>query len=158
MVSQTAPAMGSLARQATRGVIWLMAQSVGSRVVLLAAQLVTAALLSPSDFGVVGLAFTVSTIGSAIVGFGVDQVLIRRQRTLHLWVTPAFYLYLALGLAGLSATLLAAPVFASLYHSPTVFGVAATSGFALPLVPSRLVWKLAERRVSSGLIVGWLRA
>jgi acyl-CoA reductase-like NAD-dependent aldehyde dehydrogenase len=24
-------------------------------------------------------------------------------------------------------------------------------------VPSRLVWKLAERRVSSGLIVGWLR-
>lgn len=132
MVTQTAPAMGPLARQATRSIIWLMAQSVGSRIVLLATQLVTAALLSPSDFGVVGLAFTVSTIGSAIVGFGVDQVLIRRQRTLYLWVTPAFYLYLALGLAGLSATLLAAPVFASLYHSPTVFGVAAASGLALP--------------------------
>jgi len=26
-----------------------------------------------------------------------------------------------------------------------------------PWVPSRLVWKLAERRVSSGVIVGWLR-
>lgn len=66
-------------------------------------------LLSPTDFGTIGLATTVTALASAVVTFGIDEVLLQRQRTIGLWVTAAFWMTAVLGGAGFVLVLLAAP-------------------------------------------------
>jgi len=99
----------SLKREAIGGMAWLLAQSVVARGFAMGSQLVLAWLLSPIDFGTIGLATTVTALASAVVTFGIDEVLLQRQRTIGLWVTAAFWMTAVLGGAGFVLVLLAAP-------------------------------------------------
>ena len=92
-----------------RGVAWLFAQNVGTRFMVLAGQMLLARLLSPADFGVFGLAGTVVNVVSMVGDFGVQDVVLQRQRALRHWLTPAFWTSGLLGAAGLALVLLSAP-------------------------------------------------
>ena len=118
---------------AARGVAWLLMQSLLGRLVVFAAQLVLAWLLVPADFGRLGLALTVSTVASTLVSFGVDDVLLQRQRTARLWSPSAFWVSLLLGLAGAALILGAAPAAAALYRAPELIGLLAILAASLPL-------------------------
>src|SRR4051794_13311833 len=77
------------------GAAWLLIQTIGTRAVGFVAQIVIASILFPEDFGLIALASTAASVGSALTALGFDQVILQRQRTLQLWVVPAFYLSLA---------------------------------------------------------------
>lgn len=72
-----------LTRRAVAGVGWLLGQNVGMRVILIASQIVLARILLPSDFAILALAGTVTSLFEALVSFGVDDVLVQRQRTMR---------------------------------------------------------------------------
>ena len=121
------------------GTFWLLVQTVGSKVVMLAGQLVLAWLLSPEDFGLIGLAYTVLAFVTLLINPGIDVILVRRGRRFHLWSTPAFYFSLITGLLGCVAMILAAPVVAHFYKSPQLIGLLSVLAVATPIGSLMLV-------------------
>ena len=132
-VAAAAPVRTSLGGTAVRGVAWLFAQNVATRFMVLAGQMLLARLLSPADFGVFGLAGTVVNVVSMVGDFGVQDVVLQRQRALRHWLTPAFWTSSLLGGAGLALVLLSAPLLSRLYAAPELPAMLALMGLAIPL-------------------------
>ena len=122
-----------LGRSALIGTSWLLVQNIGTRVISFGSQIILARLLAPSDFGNIGLALTVTTLASVIANFGVDDVLLQRQRTLGYWASSGFVASLVLGLLSFVAVASAAPLFAAMYHSPTLVSLLPLMALAMPL-------------------------
>ncbi len=69
----------------------------------------------------------------ALVSFGVDDVLLQRQRTIRLWQTSAFWVSMGLSVVGMMLMVAVAPLGAALYHSPKLIGLVAVIAIAMPL-------------------------
>jgi len=128
----TAKASG-VGRAATSGFLWLVVQSLASRGIGFVTQLILAKLLLPEDFGIIGLALTVTTIANSLIGFGIDEVLLQRQKAISYWETPAFWLSLGISFAGMLGMFAIAPFAASWYHSPGLTGLIVAIAIATPL-------------------------
>jgi len=105
------------------GFLWFLLQSAGSKGATLLGQIVLAWLLLPEDFGLVGLAYTVTAFTSLIQKFGVREVLNRRRRRFHLWAGPAQGLSIVSGCLGGAAAAAGAPLAAWVYDEPRVVGL-----------------------------------
>ena len=127
------PTRAGLGQATTSGVIWLMAQSLSARLLGFFSQLILAALLLPADFGIIGLANTIASIAQALVSFGVDDVLLQRQRTMRMWSSPAFWISLSLGTLGMVLLMALAPLAARAYHSPSVAWLVVILALAMPI-------------------------
>ncbi len=123
----------TLQRTTATGFLWLLFQGLSGRVASFFSQLVLAKLLLPEAFGQIGLAYTVTAVVTAIVSFGIDDVLLTRSRHIRLWVAPAFWSSLALALAGMVLMLAISPIAARLYHAPGLVGLIAVMAINLPL-------------------------
>ncbi len=123
----------TLQRSTATGFLWLLFQGLSGRVASFFSQIVLAKLLMPEAFGMIGLAYTVSALVSAIVSFGIDDVLLTRSRHLRLWVAPAFWSSLGLGFAGMAVMLAASPIAAAVYGAPGLVGLIAVMAINLPL-------------------------
>ncbi len=134
-----APSEPSLTRVTAAGVIWLVAQNVCGRGIGLMAQLITAALLAPKDFGLIGLTYTVSGIGGMLVSFGIDSVLLQRRNKLQLWVGPAFWWTFGLGVTGFLLVLVISPLAAIAYGAPGIPALAAIIALSTPLTSLQTV-------------------
>ena len=124
---------GSLRRSAANGIAWLTVQSLGSRVLGLLSQLVLAWILVPADFGKIGLAYTVSGVAGALVGFGIEDVLLHRRRAIHLWSASAFGVSLGLGFVGMLFTSIAGFVGAAVYDDASLVVIIQILAAAMPL-------------------------
>ncbi|MBW4022513.1 MAG: oligosaccharide flippase family protein [Proteobacteria bacterium] len=139
------PEKGGLGRAATSGVTWLIAQSLSARFFGFFSQLFLAALLLPADFGVIGLANTVTSVAQVLVGFGVDDVLLQRQRAMRFWSASAFWISFALGTTGMIAMIIAAPFAARAYHSSSLVGLIIILAVAMPIRTLATVPQVAIR-------------
>jgi teichuronic acid exporter len=124
---------GSLRRSALIGTSWLLAQNLGTRVISFASQIVLAKLLAPGDFGTIGLALTVTTLASVVANFGVDDVLLQRQKSLRFWASAGFATSLGLGLLSFLGVLLFAPAAAWIYRAPVLVRLLPLMAIAMPL-------------------------
>src|SRR5947207_13037977 len=88
----------SLGQRAAGGFVWMAAQTVASKFVTVAGQVVLAWLLSDNDFGVIALAFTAAAFPAQINQVGLKEVLVRRGKRYHLWAGSAYWMALAFGL------------------------------------------------------------
>ena len=130
VVSAVSPALG---RSTASGVLWLLMQSLSGRIGSFVSQLVLAKLLMPQEFGAIGLAYTVATLANALVGFGIDDILLQRFKTLHLWVFPAFWTSLGGGLIGMALMLAVAPAAARIYGNSDLVGLIVLLAVNLPI-------------------------
>ncbi len=107
-------------------------------------QVMMAWFLSPADYGVVGVAYAVSSLPSLIRDAGIPAILVQRQQHLKRWASPAFWLSLVLGLLSSLVMLLAASPAARFYHEPALFGLITVVAIgslinALGTVPNTLI-------------------
>ena len=161
----------SLGQVTAMGAVWLILQNAGGRAIGFVAQIVIAAILSPKDFGAVGLAYTVSTFGAVLVNFGVESVLLQRQKTIRFWLVPAFWYSFGLGSLGFLVVVVAGPVAGHIYGLPQIAILAAIIGIGMPItalaaVPTVLLRAryqfrmiaslgLAETLLIQGLTIGF---
>ena len=124
---------GSLRRSALIGTSWLLAQNLGTRVISFASQIILAKLLAPGDFGTIGLALTVTTLANVVANFGVDDVLLQRQKSLRFWTAAGFVTSLGLGALSFLCVVLFAPVAAAIYRAPVLLSLLPLMAIALPL-------------------------
>lgn len=87
-----------LGDRAARGIAWITGQSVFSRFVSYFAQLAVAWFLTREDFGLFGMALTISEFSRVFNQGGVSKVLVHRQKGYRNWVTPGLWLSLTMGL------------------------------------------------------------
>ncbi len=123
----------TLAHAALRGVLWLVLQSLGGRAVGVLSQIALAYILDPASFGLVGIVYALTSIAGALVNFGVDDVLLQREKGLRLWAAPAFWTSFGLSLVGFALTIAAAAIADAFYGAGAVLGLAACAGLMLPL-------------------------
>jgi len=114
------PGRFSLASALSKGALWVFTQTAGTRALQVLVQIVLAWLLSPEDFGEVGIALAICGVIRACFAFGLEDVLLQRGRAMRLWAGSVFWVSLGIGLAGTAALLAAAPIATA--QTATVFG------------------------------------
>jgi len=129
---ESTPAGPTVGQRAARGVLWMFTQVLGSKVLIALAQVALGWLLVKEDFGQIGLAFTVTTFINLLTAPGIDTVLVQRQKKIGLWITPAAWMSLALGVLGGLVTLATAPIAAMIYQTPGVAGLVSVLALAAP--------------------------
>jgi len=132
---------GTLGTRTSAGFLWLLANGLSSKVIQMGSQLVLAWLLVPADFGLVGLAYTVTAFTSVLEQGGVRDVLVQRQRHLHGWVNPAFWIALTTGLLSAGCIVGLAPVAAMIYGRNELTGMLLIMALASPLTSLQNVTK-----------------
>ncbi len=111
----------ALAAATARGFFWMTFMGLATKAVGFIGQIALARILLPDHFGLISLAFTVSTFADLVQSYGLREVLVRRRARLKIWAGPAIWLSLYTGLAAGIVMALAAPVAAGLYgKGPTV--------------------------------------
>jgi O-antigen/teichoic acid export membrane protein len=124
----------NLARRTAHGFVWLMAQTIGSKFVGMAGQVLLAWLLTPDDLGLWGSASIVMGFSGLIQQAGLRETLIHRQRTYHLWANVAFWMSVGLGLLGGLLTALAAVPAAHFFHDQRLVGILFFLAITAPLM------------------------
>ncbi len=125
----------SLSLQTAGGFLWMLGQTVGSKVAGLIGQIVLARLLLPRDFGLVALAYTAVAFTGVIRQTGIQQILIQRQKHFRRWANPAFWFELTVGIATAMLLIVASPVAAVVFHSKALIGLILVIATAAPLSP-----------------------
>ncbi len=149
----------SLRLRTTSGIIWFALQSVATRGVALLQQFVLVWLLAKEDFGLIGLAYSVSMFVNLLANPGIDGVLIQRQRQFRHWATPGFWLGMATGLAGTLVMLVAAPLAAWAYGRTELTGLILVLAIAPPLQALQIVSRASlqmEMRIKQLAMLGIL--
>lgn len=114
-----------LGDRASRGFAWYISQTIAVKVIHFVGQVVLAWLLESSDFGFVGLAYTVATIGGIIQAAGVREFVVQKGHEFDRWASSAFWLSLCLGITSSLVMLALAPVAARFYGEPHLIGLIA---------------------------------
>ncbi len=134
----------------------MLAQNVFARVCGFLSQLLLAALLSPRDFGLIGLTYTVTSVTSVLLNVGISDVLLQRRQGLRLWTGPAFWIGLGLATAGGLVVVLISPLMAIIYKAPPIVGLLAVLALSMPIgalasVPSMIM----RARMQFGVVAGY---
>jgi O-antigen/teichoic acid export membrane protein len=143
----------NLARRTAHGFVWLMAQTVGSKIVGMGGQVILAWLLTPNDFGLWGAASIVMGFSGLIQQAGLRETLIHRQRTYHLWANSAFWMSVTLGILGGALTAAAAVPAAEFFHEERLIGILLVLAGTAPLMSLDTV---AEAKLQNQLRFGLL--
>ena len=134
----------SLAEKTSGAFLWMVSQAIGSKLITALAQIVLAWKLDRKDFGLVGLAYTVSGFAGILQRSGLEDILIQRQKNIRRWATSAFWLALLSGCLAALAMLVAAPIAARFFKAPqlvTLICIIAISSpiTALSIIPSAML-------------------
>lgn len=120
---QTAmPKLGqtSLRGQTVLGLLWMISQSLGTKLLSVVGQLALAYLLLPEHFALISLAYTVTAFARVLENGGMREVLVHRAAEFQRWGNAAFWLSLSLGLLSSGIIVLASPLAAMVYQSTQV--------------------------------------
>ena len=147
-----------------KGFALLTLRSLISRILSPLGQIFLARLLLPEDYGVIGLAYTVTTLAAVLQTSGVREILVRRHKQFRRWRNAAFWLALLLGLVSSAVILLGAPAAAAFYGNGRLVGVLAGLSL-LPLLNALSVVPQAELqarmefrgvfRIEMFSVIGW---
>ena len=145
----------NLARRTAHGFAWLLAQTLGSKVVGMAGQVVLAWILLPDDLGLWASASVVMGFSGLIQQAGLRETLIHRQRTYHLWANTAFWMSIGLGLIGAVVTALAAWPAAHFFNEPRLVGLLLFLAATAPLMSLDQVAEASlQNQLRFGLLAG----
>lgn len=107
----------SLGTRAAQGAIWNYSAFLVSKGLLFVATLILARLLSPAEFGLVGMALAVITVLDILRDFGIGSAVIYYQREGQAGANLAFFLSGGIGLALFAANWLLAPLSAQFFKT-----------------------------------------
>lgn len=113
-----------------RGMFWAYGSYVGGRILVLVSVAILAHLLTPSEFGLVGFALTVTALLDTISDLGVGQALVVAEDDEEFTekATTAWTLSVLLGLGLTLLTVVVSPLAADFFHDPALTPLLAVLG------------------------------
>lgn len=97
--------MVSLRKQATRGAFWSIVDRIGSQILRLSIGIVLARILTPRDYGLVGMLAIFISVGDALVESGFGQALIQKEKPTQKDYSSVFYLNILMAVVVFFGTL-----------------------------------------------------
>ncbi len=112
----------SLTGKASRGFVWMILQTIGSKIFGFIGQMILARLLLPKDFGIMAMAYAAAALPSMIRQTGIPQILVQKQSEFNRWANAGFWMELTLGTVTALLTVAIAPAACLFFHTQRLFG------------------------------------
>src|SRR5579863_7999857 len=112
------PLRSHVPQLARRGLNWSFFLLPGRYLLSMGSTAVLARLLSPADYGLLGMVTTITVLGQAISDFGLSWATVQREGLTRDQVDALFLINCAFGLFLSALCFLSAPYIATFYHRP----------------------------------------
>lgn len=109
---------GSLKQEAVRGVVWSAVERFSVQGVQFAVMIIMARVLSPSDYGLIGMLTVFIAVAQSLVDSGFSQALIRKRDRTTVDESTVFYFNIVVGVLLYGVFYLISPLVARFYESP----------------------------------------
>lgn len=123
----------SLAKKSAQGGAITIVAQLCRVVIQIVGVAVVSRLCSPSDFGLLAMAATVTGFISLFTDMGLSAATIQRERIDQQVISTLFYLNLAIGLSLFAIAVVASPIAASLFDDRRVIPLIIGLGLAIPI-------------------------
>jgi O-antigen/teichoic acid export membrane protein len=123
----------SITDHINKGATWITIQMVASRAVQVVSQVVLGWIISPQQFGQIGLCITLIALLSPITTFGIEEVVIQRRRAIAGWLALAFWVSIICSLLAYIGLVAAVYLLQSVNENFSILSMAMISGSALPI-------------------------
>ncbi len=136
-----------------------MAMTFASKFSGTVGHIILAWLLTRSDFGLIGLAYSVTGFAELVQNIGLREILIHRASQYRRWANAAFWMAIFSGLAAGSFMAALAPIAAEIFDNARVTGLVFVLALAAPLmalnnVPLAKLQSQMRFRLIAGIGVG----
>lgn len=121
----------NLKQKAVSGVLWSAVQQFGIQIISFLSNLVLARLLSPDDYGCIGLLAIFIAISNVFITGGFVSALIQKKDAIDIDYTTAFWWNIAISVLFYCGLFFAAPHVASFYHMPSLTSILRVLGLLL---------------------------
>lgn len=129
----------SLTQRSVHGFLWLFSQTVVTRLVNFAGQLILAWLLNPRAFGLIGLTYSIQAFITVVQQNGMYQLLVAQQSEYERMANPAFWYSLTSGFAAAVLMVVVAPLAAHFFGYPELTGLILVMAAAAPFDKLRAI-------------------
>jgi teichuronic acid exporter len=109
---------GSLKQEIVSGVFWSSVERIGSLGIQFVITIIIARVLTPVDYGLIGMLTIFTALGAVLLDSGFGQALIRKNDTTETDYSTVFFTNLALGLTIYFILYFCAPVISIFFHTP----------------------------------------
>ena len=125
------PSRGEVAKLARNGLSWSSGLLVGQYAISMGSTAILARLLSPSDYGLMGMVATFTVFVQAISDFGLSWATVQRETLTRDQIDALFWVNSGFGILLMAACWLAAPWVSAFYHHPELTKITAAASMAL---------------------------
>lgn len=123
----------SLRSRTIKGVLWSAFDSLSGLAVQMICSLIVARLLTPKDFGIVGMITVFSAIGLIIIDSGFGQALIRKQNTTDVDFSSVFFFNLIISIFVYILLYLLSPLIETFYNIHGLCKISRTVFLIIPI-------------------------
>ncbi len=116
--------MAELRDKAINGMIWKAVDKFGAKLIQFVIGILIARVLSPDDFGIIGILMFFIALSDIILDSGFANALIQKQDRTDVDYSTAFYFNILVGLFLYAVMFISAPFIADLYNMPILCSVA----------------------------------
>jgi teichuronic acid exporter len=121
----------SLKQKAVSGMLWSFSDSMSTQVVQFVVGIVLARILSPAEFGLIGMITVFLAITQSLVDSGFGQALIRKKDADDADFSTVFYFNLIAGIFFFAIFCLLAPIIARFYSQPELTDISRALGIII---------------------------
>ena len=110
--------MSSLKKETIRGVTWTTIERITTYVIQFVISIIIARIISPEDFGIVGMLSLFMSLSATLLDSGFTSALIRKQERTNIDYCTAFHFNVVIGAFLYGVLFCAAPAIAKFYNTP----------------------------------------
>lgn len=108
--------MGELRSKALKGVLWSGIDKAGVKAIAFIVSIVIARILSPSDYGVIGMILVFIAIANIFIDSGMSQALVQRKNRTQEDMSTAFYFNIVVAIICYTILFFSAPLISRFYQ------------------------------------------
>lgn len=123
----------SLKQQAVIGVFWSAIEQFGFLGIQFITTIIIARILTPADYGLIGLLTIFTALGMIILDSGFGQALIQKKNVTQIDYSTVFYTNLVLGLIIYVVLYLCSPLIANFFHAPELEKISKWAFLVFPI-------------------------
>lgn len=121
----------NMKNKAISGLIWQYAEKCGAEIIQFLVSIIIARILSPSDYGLIGLITVFISIANVFVTSGLGQALVQRKETDNTDYSTVFFCSFAFSLVIYSVLFFVAPLIAEFYNAPALVSIVRVLGITV---------------------------
>ena len=121
----------SLKKKTVHGVLWSTLERFSVQGIQFVVMIIMARMLTPNDYGLVGMLAVFIAVSQSLVDSGFSQALIRKQDRTEIDNSTVFYFNLVVGLILYGVLFAAAPFIADFYNEPQLIPITRVIGLSV---------------------------